>query len=118
MRRFKWRRLNSRKISGYLNLPDGSVVVSVKLAQLFVGCRLDEPEAGNDTPHQATHYENTHARQESAGKHGNQSNEPDHSQGDVENDVIDADDEVFQGLIPCCLLIGQPLPRGVRMLAQ
>ena len=38
--------------------PGASDYVCVELSQLFVGSRLDEPEAGNDAPTQAADHEN------------------------------------------------------------
>lgn len=68
---------------------------------------MNKPETGNDAPSETTNHEDTHTCQESAGKQGDESNEPDYGKGNVENDVVDADDEVFHGLIPCHVLIKQ-----------
>lgn len=75
--------------------PNASTFIRVELAQLFVGSRLDEPEAGNDAPNQGADHENPQGWEEPAGEYGDERENPDHGQGDVEDEVVDADDEVF-----------------------
>lgn len=85
--------------AGYLRLrPDASAFIGcVQLAQFFVGRRLDEPEAGNDAPAQGAGHEDTQRRQEPTGENRDDSDQPDECQGEIEDGVVDADDEVFHG---------------------
>lgn len=84
--------------AGHLRLhPDASVFAGVQLAQFFVGRRLDEPEAGNDAPAQGAGHEDTQRRQEPTGENRDDSDQPDECQGEIEDGVVDADDEVFHG---------------------
>lgn len=77
--------------------PDVSVFAGVQLAQFFVGRRLDEPEAGNDAPAQGAGHEDTQRRQEPSGENRDDSDQPDECQGEIEDGVVNADDEVFHG---------------------
>jgi len=77
--------------------PEVSVLASVQLAQFFVGRRLDEPEAGNDAPAQGASHEDTQRRQEPTGENRDDSDQPDECEGEIEDGVVDADDEVFHG---------------------
>lgn len=84
--------------AGHLRLhPDVSVFTGVQLAQFFVGRRLDEPEAGNDAPAQGAGHEDTQRRQEPACENRDDSDQPDECQGEIEDGVVNADDEVFHG---------------------
>ena len=89
---------SARGRAGHLRLhPDVSVFAGVQLAQFFVGRRLDEPEAGNDAPAEGAGHEDTQRRQEPAGENRDDSDQPDECQGEIEDGVVDADDEVFHG---------------------
>jgi len=91
-----WLEPSAQGREGHLRLhPDVSVFAGVQLAQFFVGRRLDEPEAGNDAPAQGAGHENTQRRQEPAGENRDDSDQPDECQGEIEDGVVDADDEVF-----------------------
>ena len=91
--------------------------VSVELAQLFVSRRLDEPEPGNDAPNQCADHENPDSWQEPTGEQGDDSDQPNHCQRDVEDDVVDADDEVFHRAYSLREIKKPPI-RGARMLSH
>lgn len=97
--------------------PDVSVFC-VQLAQFFVCRRLDEPEAGNDAPAQGAGYEDTQRREEPAGENRDDSDQPDECQGEIEDGVVDADDEVFHGAYSLRDLKKSPSPGGGSMLSQ
>lgn len=91
-----WLEPSAQGREGHLRLHlDASVFAGVQLAQFFVGRRLDEPEAGNDAPAQGASHEDTQRRQEPTGENRDDSDEPDECQGEIEDGVVDADDEVF-----------------------
>lgn len=100
--------------------PDVSAFIGcVQLAQFFVGRRLDEPEAGNDAPAQGAGHEDTQRRQEPAGENRDDSDQPDECQGEIEDGVVDADDEVFHGAYSLRDVEKIPLSGGSgRMLSQ
>lgn len=100
--------------------PDVSVFAGVQLAQFFVGRRLDEPEAGNDAPAQGAGHEDTQRRQEPAGENRDDSDQPDECQGEIEDGVVDADDEVFhEGIFLAGCRKNSPSPGGgASMLSQ
>lgn len=106
--------------AGHLRLhPDVSVFTGVQLAQFFVGRRLDEPEAGNDAPAQGAGHEDTQRRQEPAGENRDDSDQPDECQGEIEDGVVDADDEVFHGAYSLRDVEKSPSPGGgASMLSQ
>lgn len=97
--------------------PDVSVFASVQLAQFFVGRRLDEPEAGNDAPAQGAGHEDTQRRQEPAGENRDDSDQPDECQGEIQDGVVDADDEVFHGAYSLRNVEKIPLSGGRRKRA-
>ena len=107
--------------AGHLRLHPGvSVFAGVQLAQFFIGRRLDEPEAGNDAPAQGAGHEDTQRRQEPTGENRDDSDQPDECQGEIEDGVVDADDEVFhEGIFLAGCRKNSPSPGGgASMLSQ
>lgn len=92
--------------------------ISVELAQLFVSRRLDEPETGNDAPNQRAGHENPQRWQETGGEQRHDSDQPDNGQGNVEDEVVDADDEVFHRACSLREVIKPPIRGGAHAITS